>query len=109
MAFTDQYKKEDFLAVLDSNPKATTVIAKKIGCARNTAKKFLAELEAEGKVKQVEIEGGFYAWIKSTKKSDSITIDEIDGVIDENGCLHVDGKYAGKKVKILIYKEKKEP
>lgn len=102
MAYTQQYKKEDFLAVVDSTPKATTLIAKRVGCARNTAKKFLEELEAERKIKQVEIEGGFYAWVKVENEL------VIEGTIPEDGYIITE--HPGKHFKLLIYRdeEKKE-
>lgn len=98
MSFTDQYKKEDFLAVLNSNPKATTVIAKKVGCSRNTAKKFLAELEAEGKIKEIEIEGGFYAWVIAEQN-----VITFEGTIPKDGCIHTE--YAENRYKLTIYKD----
>lgn len=45
-------------------PQTTTNIAKKTGAGRNTAIRFLKDLEKAGKAQRVEIEGGFHAWIK---------------------------------------------
>lgn len=95
MAYKEQYKKESFLQVIDQHPKATTVIAKSVGCARNTARKFLEELEAEGKVKQVQIEGGFYAWVKAESE---VT---LEGIIPDDGCIKTG--YAGKRYKLTVY------
>lgn len=96
MAYTQQYKKEDFLAVIDQNPKTTTVIAKRIGCARNTAKKFLEELEKEGQIKQIPIEGGFYAWVRNTDET------TLEGTIPEDGCIKTE--QPGKRYKLIIYR-----
>ncbi len=97
MAYKEQYKKESFLEAIDHNPKATTVIAKSVGCARNTARKFLEELENEGKIKQVQIEGGFYAWVRAENE---IT---LEGVIPEDGCIKTG--HAGKQYKLTVYKD----
>lgn len=97
MAFEQKYTKDDVLAVMSTNtPKTITLITGDLGCVRNTALKFLRELEKEGKVKQVEVAGGTNrAWVKVQGK-------EIEGYIDQEGCLRVDQEYAGKKFKITI-------
>lgn len=65
MGFNQKYTAADILAVMRSD-RACTVshIMKSVGCVRDTALLYLAELQATGKVAQVEIDGGNPVWIK---------------------------------------------
>lgn len=104
MTFVKKYTDDDFLAVLSVNtPQTTTYIAKQTGAGRNTAIRFLTDLEKTGKVARVEIEGGFYAWVR-TEQNEIV----IEGTIPENGYIITE--HPGKHFKLLIYRngEKKE-
>jgi hypothetical protein len=61
MTFTQKYTVGNFLKVLDiENPKSIALIKADVGCGKNTAKKYLQELEKEGKVKRIGIEGSIH-------------------------------------------------
>lgn len=63
MAYKPQFKAEAFMAVMRPDAQYTTrVIARIVGCSRNTAITVLTKLEAEGKVKKIEVEGGTTMW-----------------------------------------------
>jgi predicted transcriptional regulator len=73
MTFLKKYDDKVFLSVLSTDkPQTTSFIAKQTGAGRNTAIRFLKDLEKAGRVKRVDIEGGFHAWIKvePVKKND---------------------------------------
>ncbi len=73
MTFLKKYDDNDFLSVLSTDrPQTTSYIAKKTGAGRNTVIRFLKDLEKAGKVKRVDIEGGFHAWVRvePVEKSD---------------------------------------
>lgn len=92
MNTNEGYTKEDFLGVLLSNkPRSVALIVSKIGCAKNTAKKYLRELEAAGLAEKVHIEGASYGWVRADPEK-SIA---VEGKVDENGILRIDPKYAG--------------
>lgn len=63
MAYSKQFKDEDILNAMDTEPRTTSVIARRVGCSRNTAITFLQKLEGEGKVKKIVIEGGTTTWV----------------------------------------------
>jgi predicted transcriptional regulator len=61
MVFVQKYAAENFLKVLNTeNPKSIASIKVDIGCGKNTAKRYLQELEKEGKIKRIGIEGSIY-------------------------------------------------
>lgn len=66
MTFRPQYTQDDFLRVLKDtsiyNAKSTATIEKEIGCAKSTAKLFLAQLEQSGKIKSITVEGTVCGW-----------------------------------------------
>ena len=66
MAFEQKYASDNFLKVLSEDvPKSTVAIIAEIGCGRNTAKRYLAELEETGKIKKARIEGLIhYGWLR---------------------------------------------
>lgn len=65
MTFKQKYTEEDFLKVLSPTyAKSTAAIEKEIGCAKSTAKLFLAKLESAGKVKGVYVDGAVCGWLK---------------------------------------------
>lgn len=66
MAFEQKYTSDNFLKVLSRDvPKSTAAIITEIGCGRNTAKRYLAELEETGKIKKARIEGlTYYGWLQ---------------------------------------------
>ena len=66
MAFEQKYTSDNFLRVLSENvPKSTAVVIAEIGCGRNTAKRYLSELEETGKIKKSRIEGLIhYGWLR---------------------------------------------
>lgn len=72
MTFVQKFKPEDFLDVLDPRgPRTTSFVMLALQCSRNTAIKFLSELEAEGRVKKQHIEGGNFGWVRvETEESD---------------------------------------
>ena len=64
MTFKPKYSEEDFLRVLSKTyAKSTAAIEKEVGCAKSTAKLFLAKLESAGKVKGVYIDGAVCGWL----------------------------------------------
>lgn len=101
MTFQQQFKPDDILKTLDpETPKTMTQIGKECGCVRNTVARILKGLESEGLVKQVEISGGnARAWVRV------VNTYKTDGIINDYGCACVGSEYAGKKFKIIIYKE----
>jgi predicted transcriptional regulator len=70
--FERKFTDTDFLNVLDTKvPRTVLYIMKTLPCSRNTANKYLAELEEAGKIKKLEIEGSRYdAWLKVEDKDD---------------------------------------
>lgn len=66
MAFEQKYTSDNFLKVLSRDvPKSTAAIITEIGCGRNTAKRYLAELEETGKIKKARIEGlTHHGWLQ---------------------------------------------
>lgn len=70
MPFKPRYTDHDFLAVLSYGvPKSTAHIMKSLKCSRNTAKSYLTRLEASGKIRKMEIEGGSYGWKLCNKEA----------------------------------------
>jgi hypothetical protein len=64
MAFKEKFTDQQFLNMLDTEiPTTTTVVARYVGCSRNSAKTYLDRLLLAGKVQKVEINGGFFAWV----------------------------------------------
>lgn len=101
----DGYTKEDFLEVLLPNkPRSVALIMGEIGCAKNTAKKYLRELEAAGLAEKMHIEGSTFGWVAV----DPIKTIDVEGVVNENGLLYVDKRYAGMPVKLRIIENKNE-
>lgn len=74
---------------------------KEIGCAKNTAKKYLQQLEEAGLAEKVHIEGSTFGWIRSSP----VKTVEIDGFVNENGFLCVDKQYAGTICVLTIVNE----
>ena len=65
MAFKKKYKDKEFLDALSTTqPRATAYVMRKLGCVRNTAKPYLQRLEAEGKIRKVEVCGNSYFWLR---------------------------------------------
>lgn len=65
MTFVQKFKSTDFLNVLDTvSPRSTAYVMDTLGCSRNTAKKFLDELEASSKVKKIKVEGANFGWVR---------------------------------------------
>ena len=66
MTFEQKYTSDNFLKVLSEDiPKSTTAVIAEVGCGRNTAKRYLAELEETGKIKKARIEGLIhYGWLR---------------------------------------------
>jgi predicted transcriptional regulator len=59
MVYKSKYTKDDFLRVLSTTiPKSTTDIQLEVGCSKSTAKNFLEEREADGKVQRFKVKGG---------------------------------------------------
>lgn len=54
-------------------------------------------MQDAGLVREVKIEGGFFAWLKVAPHKT-----EIEGIINKKGCVCIDKKLAGKKVKVTI-------
>lgn len=101
MTFEQKYCDQDFLGVLDTEkPQVATYITERVGCGRSTALRKMAELEAKGLVKRIDIEGGFKSWIKVPAQE--IT---IEGVVGPDGIIQVDSKFQGNRYKLMVYKE----
>jgi hypothetical protein len=66
MTFEQKYTADNFLLVLSEDvPKSATVVIAEVGCGRNTAKRYLEELEGAGKIKKARIEGLMhYGWLR---------------------------------------------
>ena len=66
MTFKIKYTEEDFLKVLKDtsiyNAKSTATVEKGVGCAKSTAKLFLAQLEQAGRIKSIIVEGTVCGW-----------------------------------------------
>lgn len=99
MTFEQKYCDADFLDALDTEkPQVATYIAERVGCGRSTVLRKMAELEAKGLVKCVDIEGGFKSWIKIPSQE---TI--FEGVIGSGGIIKIDDKFEGMKYKLVLY------
>lgn len=100
MTFEQQYTESDFLKVIPySNPISIAAIISEIGCAKNTAKRYLAELEREHKITRANIQGSIhYGYVRV---SEEIT---IEGVVGDDGIIKIDDKFKGSKYKLIIYK-----
>ena len=67
MTFKPKYSEEDFLKVLSPTyARSTAAIEKEVGCAKSTAKLFLAQLESSGKIKGVYVDGVVCGWLKNS-------------------------------------------
>lgn len=65
MPYAPKFKEEDFEKELTDTPKAIMVIAKAVGCSKNTAKTYLSQLEIAKKARKATIEGcPYYGWVK---------------------------------------------
>jgi len=96
MTFEQKYTSNNFKKVLSEDvPKSTTVVIAEVGCGRNTAKRYLAELEKTGKIKKALIEGSiYYGWllvpepehVKEPEPSRK-TKEEVEGAIHFWCCI----------------------
>jgi hypothetical protein len=66
MTFEQKYTSDNFEKVLSENfPKSTAAVIAEVGCGRNTAKRYLTELEKTGKIKKALIGGSiYYGWLR---------------------------------------------
>jgi DNA-binding Lrp family transcriptional regulator len=63
--FETRYTDDMFLSTLQEGvSKSTTAIKEELKCSRNTVKAAMLKLEAEGKVKRIEVAGSIYGWKK---------------------------------------------
>lgn len=96
MTFQKKYEPEDFLSVLSTDtPQTTTYVAKQTGAGRSTAIRFLNDLEKANKVKRVDIEGGYHAWVR-------IEPVKIDDIVDFRNYVE---KYLAKHPENAIAKK----
>jgi hypothetical protein len=64
--FTEKYTDNDFLKVLEGEPKTIGFVAKSVGAARATTVVWLKKLEQAGEVKKISIDdGAMHVWVKS--------------------------------------------
>lgn len=100
MTFEQQYTEDDFLKVIPyTTPKSIAAILNEVGCGKNTAKRYLAKLEEENKIKRCTIEGSIhYGYVRV---SEEIT---IEGVVGSGGVIQVDKSFEGMKYKLVLYK-----
>lgn len=101
MTFEQQYTEDDFLKVIPyTTPISIASIVKAIGCGKNTAKRYLAELEREHKITRANIQGSIhYGYIRVPLQE--IT---IEGIVDDGGIIKIDNKFKGSKYKLILYK-----
>ncbi|MCC4766406.1 hypothetical protein FXW07_07200 [Methanosarcina sp. DH1] len=102
MTFEQQYTESDFLKVIPySNPISIAAIISEIGCAKNTAKRYLAELEREHKITRANIQGSIhFGYVRIP--SQEIT---LEGVVGPDGIIKIDDKFKGSKYKLILYKD----
>lgn len=100
MTFEQKYTESDFLKVIPyTTPISIAYIISEIGCGKNTAKRYLAILEQENKIKRCTIEGSIhYGYVRV---SEEIT---IEGFVGSGGVIQVDGKFEGSRYKLTVYK-----
>lgn len=68
MTYEKKYTGDMILNCLDTEQaRAVVVIKECVGCSRNTAKALLDELEREGLIKKVTIEGLGFGYVKINK------------------------------------------
>jgi len=95
MAFVQKYAPESFLKVLDTeNSKPMASIVKAVGCGKNTAKRYLQELEKAGKIKRVGIKGSIhygYVRVPEVPQPSGKTKEELENDIHFLCCT--DGFY----------------
>ncbi len=95
MALFQKYSSDSFLEVLDSeNSKSVTSIVKDVGCGKNTAKRYLQELEKAGKIKRTGIECSIhygYVRVPDTPQPSRKTKEELEDDIHFLCCT--DGFY----------------
>jgi len=66
LTYEKKYTGEMVLNCLDTQQaKAVVVIKECVGCSRNTVKTLLDELEREGAVKRITIEGLGFGYVKT--------------------------------------------
>jgi len=66
MTYEKKFNEDMVLACLDHEvAKAVVVIKDCVGCSRNTAKALLDNLERDGKVRRVVIEGLGFGYVKN--------------------------------------------
>ncbi|RPJ76108.1 MAG: hypothetical protein EHM20_07925 [Alphaproteobacteria bacterium] len=91
MTFVQKYFPDSFLRVLNTeNPKSIASIIIDVGCGKNTAKRYLQELEKAGKIKRVGIEGSIhygYVIVPAVQEPSRRTKQELEGAIHFWCCI----------------------
>lgn len=91
MTFVQKYFPDNFLRVLNTeNPKSIASIIIDVGCGKNTAKRYLQELEKAGKIKRVGIEGSIhygYVIVPAVQEPSRRTKQELEGAIHFWCCI----------------------
>jgi len=91
VTFVQKYFPDNFLRVLNTeNPKSIASIIIDVGCGKNTAKRYLQELEKAGKIKRVGIEGSIhygYVIVPAVQEPSRRTKQELEGAIHFWCCI----------------------
>jgi len=91
VTFVQKYFPDSFLRVLNTeNPKSIASIIIDVGCGKNTAKRYLQELEKAGKIKRVGIEGSIhygYVIVPAVQEPSRRTKQELEGAIHFWCCI----------------------
>lgn len=66
MSERKEFEKADFLPIVTEEPISVAEICRRMPCVRNTAKKYLRQLEADGLITRITIQGSKnYAYVRS--------------------------------------------
>jgi predicted transcriptional regulator len=104
VTFVQKYFPDNFLRVLNTeDPKSIASIIIDVGCGKNTAKRYLQELEKAGKIKRVGVEGSIhygYVIVPEVQEPSRRTKQELEGAIHFWCCIdefreeHPDNQHA---------------